>query len=88
MFGFGHAACCDPDFVAAAGRAETQAGPSVHMQAVEIAGVHLNDSRAGFPRQIQILLVENLRYGFHAEAFRLFAQVAQKAHVRREADDE
>ena len=67
---------------------KTEAGGAIHLQRIQIPGVHLNDPCPGLAGKGEIGLIEDLNHGVDAVRFRLLAQGAKQGRVGRQADDE
>ena len=67
---------------------KTEAGGAIHLQRIQIPGVHLNDPCPGLAGKGEIGFIEDLNHGVDAVRFRLLAQGAKQGRVGRQADDE
>ena len=66
---------------------KTEADGAIHLQRIQIPGVHLNDPCPGLAGKGEIGLIEDLNHGVDAVRFRLLAQGAKQGRVGRQADE-
>ena len=65
-----------------------QAGLPVRLQGIQVAGIYLDDARAGFPGNVQVRRVKHFHNGVHAVSLRLLPENAERPCVRRQTHNE